>query len=91
MSQPKLPSLKKTIEFKTGSKSLEKLQQKSIINHRLSKYPDILIRNNMRVTKDRLYNDFRQTLKEIVDVKNGLCKADGLKESYTDVLSNRSL
>lgn len=57
----------------------------------MSKYPDILIRNNMRVTKDRLYNDFRHTLKEIVDVKNGLCKADGLKEDYTDELSNRSL
>jgi len=57
----------------------------------MSKYPDILIRNNMRVTKDRLYNDFRHTLKEIVDVKNGLCKADGLKEDYTDELSNRSM
>jgi len=46
----------------------------------------------MRVTKDRVYNDFRQTLKEIVDVKNGKAKADGkIKETYTDNLSNISL
>jgi len=42
----------------------------------------------MRVTKDRIYNDFRQTLKEIVDVKNGFVKADGLKERYKDNVSD---
>ena len=48
------------------------MNKNSVLNQRMAKYPDILIRNNMRVTKDRLYNDFRQTLKEIVDVKNGV-------------------
>lgn len=91
MSQPKLPTLKKTIELNAGS--LDKASpSKGIANHRLKKYPDILIRNNMRVTKDRVYNDFRNTLKEIIDVKNGLTKPDGLSERYNDdILSDNSL
>jgi|TARA_B110000285_G_C15039105_1_gene570879 hypothetical protein len=86
-----LPTLKKTIELNAGS--LDKASpSKGIANHRLKKYPDILIRNNMRVTKDRVYNDFRNTLKEIIDVKNGLTKPDGLSERYNDdILSDNSL
>ena len=32
----------------------------------------------MKVTKERLLNDFRDTMKEIVNVKNGRQKPDGL-------------
>lgn len=35
----------------------------------------------MKVTMDRMLNDFRETMKEIVDVKNGRQKADGLQPS----------
>ena len=41
-------------------------------------YPGILIKNNMKLTKDRLFNDFRETMREIVDVKNGKTQADGI-------------
>jgi hypothetical protein len=33
----------------------------------------------MKVTKERLLNDFRDTMKEIVNVKNGRQKADGTR------------
>lgn len=41
------------------------------------KYPGILIKHNMKLTKDRLLNDFRDTMREIIDVKNGRTRADG--------------
>jgi hypothetical protein len=31
----------------------------------------------MKVTEERLMNDFRETMREIVNVKNGRQKADG--------------
>jgi|APSaa5957512535_1039671.scaffolds.fasta_scaffold287187_1 hypothetical protein len=51
----KLPTLKKTLEM--NSNSLDNLNDRK--SYRNKKYPDILIKNNLRVTKDRLYNDFR--------------------------------
>ena len=44
-------------------------------------YPEILRKNNMKVTQERLLNDFRETMREIVNVKNGRQKADGLKSN----------
>ena len=31
----------------------------------------------MKLTKDRLCNDFRETLKEIIEIKNGRMRPDG--------------
>ena len=36
----------------------------------------------MRVTQNRIFNDFRDTLKEIVNVKNGVIQADGVKDNF---------
>mgnify|MGYP004535232097 CR=1 FL=1 len=70
-----MKSEKKTIEItpseltnypvtkKTGGSPKKKITNKN--------YPDILRKNNMKVTKDRLLNDFRETMREIVNVKNG--------------------
>lgn len=60
----KLPTMKKTLEM--NSNSLDNFGDRK--SYRNKKYPDILIKNNLKVTKDRLFNDFRTTLKEIVDV-----------------------
>jgi len=48
-------------------------------------YPDILRKNNMKVTQERLLNDFRETMREIVNVKNGRQKADGMLKSNAQV------
>ena len=42
----------------------------------------------MKLTKDRLQNDIRDTMREIVDVKNGKMKADGNQYVTTDVGSS---
>ena len=40
----------------------------------------------MKLTKDRLCNDFRETMREIVDVKNGRLRADGGQLQSSDQL-----
>ena len=42
----------------------------------------------MKLTKDRLQNDFRDTMREIVDVKNGKMRADGNQFITTEVCSS---
>lgn len=40
----------------------------------------------MKLTKDRLCNDFRETMREIVDVKNGRLRPDGGQLQSSDHL-----
>ena len=44
-------------------------------NPRVQSYNNVMTKNHLRLTADRLV-DFRQTLKEIVDVKNGKFPTD---------------
>ena len=70
---------KKTIEITSSELNNYPIVKKSVsIKKSTNKnYPDILRKNNMKVTKERLLNDFRDTMREIVNVKNGRQKADG--------------
>lgn len=44
---------------------------------RNKKYPEILRKHNLKLTQDR-FIDFRKTMKEIVDIKNGLREPDNI-------------
>ena len=44
-------------------------------NPRVQSYNNVMTKNHLRLTADRLV-DFRQTIKEIVDVKNGKFPTD---------------
>tara|TARA_B110000285_G_scaffold196091_1_gene226829 strand:+ start:163 stop:405 length:243 start_codon:yes stop_codon:yes gene_type:complete len=67
------PNEKKTIEVTASELSNYPKAQTtvSLKKYRNKHYPDILRKNNLKVTKERLLNDFRDTMKEIVNVKNG--------------------
>lgn len=54
-------------------------------NGRNKHYPEILKKNNMKVTKERLLNDFRDTMKEIINVKNGRQRPDGLTSGKQNI------
>lgn len=67
------PNEKKTIEITPSElNNYPKAQTTiSLKKYHNKNYPDILRKNNLKVTKERLMNDFRDTMKEIVNVKNG--------------------
>jgi len=50
--------------------SSKKKRKSSLISVKNQKYKDILKKHNLKLTLDRV-QDFRMTLKEIVDIKNG--------------------
>lgn len=51
-------------------------QSHCLIEIKNQKYPKIFEKYNLRITQDRL-EDFRSTMREIIEIKNGEKEPDG--------------